>query len=290
MPADLLRQTLHELKQIETIKTIGFSGGEPFLCLDLLNDGLKYAKELGFHTTVATNGFWGAWDEQKIVDTLTQLEPDHISFSSDGEHRVFIADEAFGRAVAAAKMLKIECDLCIGESRRGLSAGEYFKSMGDYKYLSRFSVYPVVPAGRAKKYAAESFYRYEPLADVRCDFRGEVSIRYDGRVFPCCSPNVFDTALSLGNINDTCVTDILANEENTRMFSYLNTKGFSQLVATASAQYGLTFNDPCTSGCEICAQLFDDPSRQEEFRTLLDQEYERLAVDQLLGRGDGHGN
>jgi MoaA/NifB/PqqE/SkfB family radical SAM enzyme len=284
MPRSLLIKALDELKQIDGVETVGFSGGEPFLCLDLLSEGLGHARELGFHTTVATNGFWGAWDGRKIADTLTGLRPDHISFSCDSSHRVFVPDEVFGRAVSAAKMLKIECDMCIGESRRSLSAGEYFKSMGNYKYLSRFSVYPIVPAGRAKKHSADSFYRYVPLQEARCSYKGEISIRYDGKVFPCCSPYVFGTALSLGDAGDGKVTDILSNEENTRMFSFLRANGFSNLVKVASDRYGLSFNDPCTSGCEICAQLFEQPLRCDEFRALISKESERLAVEKFLGR------
>jgi MoaA/NifB/PqqE/SkfB family radical SAM enzyme len=284
MPEDLLIKTLNGLKQSSNLETIGFSGGEPFLCLDLLSKGLKYAKELGFHTTIATNGFWGAWDDQKIADTLTGLKPDHISFSCGSSHRVFVSDKVFGRAVSAAKALKIECDMCIGESRRGLSAGEYFKSMGNYKYLSRFSVYSVVPAGRAKINGADSFYRYVPLKEARCAYKGEISIRYDGKVFPCCSPYVFGTALSLGNAGCEEIADILSNKEHTHMVSLLRTKGFSNLIKIASDQYGLSFHDPCTGGCEICARLFEHPSRCEEFKTLISKELERIAVEKLLGK------
>jgi MoaA/NifB/PqqE/SkfB family radical SAM enzyme len=280
----MLFKTLDGLKQVEGVKTIGFSGGEPFLYPDLLRKGVSYARELGFPVTIATNGFWGAWGDGEIVETLTELAPDHMSFSTDESHRIFVQDEVFGRAVSAAKALNIKCDICVGESRAGLSAGEYLKSMGDYKYLSRLSVHPVAPAGRARQYDEAYFFRYTPLEAARCFHAGEIAISYSGRVFPCCSPFVFDTALSLGSVHEDKIADILSNEEPRRMFLWLRTKGFGALIEAASERYGMRFNDPCAGGCEVCARLFADASLCEEFMALLREEYGRLMVDLLLDR------
>jgi MoaA/NifB/PqqE/SkfB family radical SAM enzyme len=284
MPERLLRETLDGLKENGEIQTVGFSGGESFLYLDLLQKGLTYAKKLGFSTTVATNGFWGEWPDEKIITTLTSLAPDHISFSTDVYHRPFVSDDAFGRAVFAAKALKIACNICIGEKKDSLSGGSYFKSMGDYKYLSLFSVYPYVPAGRARSMDEDSFFRYFPLKEATCDTKGSIAIRYDGRVYPCCSPYVFDTALSLGNVNERAISTILADKEGQYMFDAMRTCGFGNLIKEVSKQQELRLSDPCTDGCEVCHALFSMQEHYGEFKTSLEEQYGRMAADHLLGR------
>jgi len=283
MTQSLLLDTITALKEAGGFKLIGFSGGEPFLFPDLLEQGLLRAKEQGFSTTIATNGFWGAWDGQKIEETLLKLKPDHISFSTDSFHRAFVSDESFGRAVSAAKMLNIKFDICIGENKQGPSAGEFIKGMGDYKYLSRFSVYPHVGAGKAKALDDACFYRYLPAHKASCGSAGQIAIRYDGRVFPCCSPYVFDTVLSLGNLNERGIGEILSNEENSRMFSVMRGKGFGALTEAASRR-GVKFRDPFTSGCEVCAELFSNESNYSEWKAVLADEYGRLATEWLLNR------
>jgi MoaA/NifB/PqqE/SkfB family radical SAM enzyme len=285
MPEELLLDAISGLKDAGGVKTIGFSGGEPFLFPDLLEKGLRYAKEQGFSTTIATNGFWGAWDNRRIAETLLRLKPDHISFSTDSFHRAFVSDESFGRAVSAARMLKISCDMCIGENKAGPSAGTFFKSMGDYKYLSRFSVYPHVPAGRAKDLDGDCFYRYLPAHKAVCRSMGQLAIRYDGRVFPCCSPYVFDTVLSLGNLRERSIGELLSVEESGRMFLPMRERGFGALIKAASER-GIRFRDPCTDGCEICAALFSDGSYAAAWRAVLAEEYGRLATAALLTRRD----
>lgn len=284
MEVNLLVETIRKLKSLKKVKVIGFSGGEAFLYPMLLAEGIREAKAQGFSTTVATNGFWGAWPDKKIIETLNHLQPDHLSFSTDDAHRQYVSDEHLGRAVSFAKGFKIPFNLCIGENKKDRSAGEFLKSMGDYKYLSNFSVYAHVPAGRAQDFDAEAFYRHAPLAHSFCHSEGLIAIRYDGRVYPCCSPYVFDTAISLGNIKENSLEEIFDKGSDCEMMTIMQEAGFKDLIAYAQEKYGLHFNDPCTSSCEACHQLFLNPTHYEEFKEVLKKQYNHQMTDCFLGR------
>jgi MoaA/NifB/PqqE/SkfB family radical SAM enzyme len=284
MPEDLLLQTIDGLTRADGINGVGFSGGEPFLHYDLLKKGLSRAKRNGFSTSVATNGFWGQWEDDVILERLRGLDVDFISFSTDFSHAAFVGDEVLGRAVSAAKSLDIKLSLAVGENKKDPSAGEYYRAMGAYKYLSVFSVYPHVRIGRAASLGDENFYRFTPLNRASCQSRGLITVRYDGRVFPCCSPYVFDTVLSLGNIKERGIEEILSDRRNSYIFSALRLSGFGKLVETAKNKYGFHFNDPCSDGCEVCHALFGDSAHIEEFGKIAEAEYGRIAANHILGR------
>ena len=73
MDAHLMADVIDQAEGIDGLKYIGFSGGEPFLYYDLIRDGLARAKAKGFATSVATNGFWGAWPDDVLFKRLSAL-------------------------------------------------------------------------------------------------------------------------------------------------------------------------------------------------------------------------
>jgi len=51
-----LRELLREIKQIKTIDTVYFEGGEPFLFYAVLLAGLRMVHDAGLHSGIVTNG------------------------------------------------------------------------------------------------------------------------------------------------------------------------------------------------------------------------------------------
>jgi len=108
MPLGNLRRLLQEAKDLGTIESIYFEGGEPFLYYGLLLAGTREAARLGFQVGVVSNGYWAT----TMDDALEWLRPfagllQDLSISSD----VYHWNEQFSRqaqnARAAAEQLGI---------------------------------------------------------------------------------------------------------------------------------------------------------------------------------------
>ena len=278
MDAHLMDNVIDQASQIDGLKYIGFSGGEPFLYYDLLREGLSRAKAKGFATSVATNGFWGAWPDDELVQRLQALKVDHIFLSSDFYHRQYVSDEAVGRAVSVARALNIDITVGIGETKSH-PAGEHFRQMGDYKYLMNFYTYPFVRAGRAEALPGEEFLPPATALKTRCGAGGLLSVLYDGRVFPCCEQQVFATALEIGSVLKTPLKEILASPDNSALMRCMRTeRGFASLLEAAGVA-----SSAC-GACEACGKLFRPEGSLEAMMPRIREIAGQVAVDHLLGR------
>lgn len=215
MPESMMTDIIKELEALGSFKEVEFTGGEPFLCPDLLIKGIRQARDSGFATRVATNGFWGEWSKEDIRHFFNCAKLDMLCFSTDTYHAQYVSDEALGRAVTIAKTSGIQTKINIGENKESPSARAYFNSMGNYKYETYLEIYPHVRAGRAvENLCGDSFYSFSASGDKDFQRHDMVSFRYDGEVFPCYSPYIFDSEQSLGNLRKTSIKHLLNNDRN----------------------------------------------------------------------------
>lgn len=82
-----IRKVLNQAKDVATIKTIYFEGGEPFLYYPILRKGIQLASRLEFKTGIVTNGYW-ATSEQDAAEWLKPFKGiiTDLSISSDLYH------------------------------------------------------------------------------------------------------------------------------------------------------------------------------------------------------------
>ncbi len=286
MTETMMKKSIDQAAACGDIRVIGFSGGEAFLYYELLKEGLTYAKERGFRTTAATNGFWGAWPDEVLLERLSALPLDFISFSYDAYHGEFVSEDAFYRAYHAASALGIRVSIGIGETKGEGSANAFFKKLGEEKYLKSFYIYPFYRCGRAETLPEDQFFSYKDSHDLYCRDSGEISVRYDGEVFPCCAQPVFDTCLSLGNLNGQTLDALTSDSDMAKVHLVMrDAKSFRRLGETAEEKLGIRFPPHCVSPCEICRKIFSSKENLLQLMPEISRLYDRLTVDRLLGRG-----
>ena len=110
MPVERLRQLLQQAKDLGTITSIYFEGGEPFLYYGLLLAGAREAARLGFPVGVVSNGYWAT----SVEDAVEWLRPlagllEDLSLSSDVYHGNEQLSQQTQNARAAAGQLGIPC-------------------------------------------------------------------------------------------------------------------------------------------------------------------------------------
>jgi radical SAM protein with 4Fe4S-binding SPASM domain len=275
---------IDQAKEIPEMRTVGFSGGEPFLYYDLLKKGMDYAKSKGFNVSVATNGFWGAWEDKLLEERIRNLPVDHISFSYDYYHSEFVGEEAFARALNLCKSLKISHNVGIGETK-DKKANDFLLSLGSEKYLMDFYIYPYLRVGRANEIPDEAYYRFYDTEKIKCRDGGYLAIRYDGEVFPCCVQTIFDTPFSLGNIKENSLKDILKSSDKLKLLGVLhNISAFTELKNKAVTELGLTVPEKCTDYCEICGLMFRDNDNFQKLLSLAEPIYDKLLIERFFNR------
>jgi hypothetical protein len=82
-----IRRILHQAKNIATVKSIYFEGGEPFLYYPIMLRGVLEAASAGFQVGLVTNGYW-ATDTEDAVEWLRPFVGliTDLSISSDLYH------------------------------------------------------------------------------------------------------------------------------------------------------------------------------------------------------------
>jgi radical SAM protein with 4Fe4S-binding SPASM domain len=288
MDESLMFRVIDQATDISGVSAVGFSGGEPFLYYDLLKKGMDYAKEKGLGVTVATNGFWGIWEDDLLEKRIKNLPVDHISFSYDSYHSEFVSEEALSRAITLCKDLGIPYSVGIGETKER-KANDFLTSLGSEKYLMDFYIFPYLKAGRAEtEIPDDAFYRFLDTEKIRCRDEGLLAVRYDGEVFPCCVQTVFDTALSIGNIKNNSLKEITENSRLSKLLTIMkNSEAFTQLKDKAASELGMEFPEKCTEHCEICRLMFRKDEDLEKLLPYAEAIYDKLIVDRFLNKKGG---
>ena len=266
MDADLMKRLIHEAK-VMGIRTVGFSGGEPFLYPELLEEGVRAARAENLAVNIATNGFWGAWDDDKIKRVLTAVKPDAINFSYDFFHRKFISEEHIIRAFAACVMLGLKPSMHVADLKGEYSAGRFIHSLGNWKYGTEMNIYPLYRCGRALDMPQEWFLtsdgRHE---DIGCLSDNMVSVLYNGDVYPCCRHQVYQSAMKVGNVCGKTLQEVIS-ESNIPMICdvLMKSERFFSLLDSAKAM-GMDIEDQIGCSCYYCRMLF---GKEEDMRRML---------------------
>jgi hypothetical protein len=111
MTLEQIRQILQQARELGTVRSIYFEGGEPFLYYAVMLAGVRLAAEMGFQVGIVSNSYWATSQE----DALQWLRPlqgllEDLSVSSDMYHW----DEKLSRQAKAAMAAAQELGIPIG--------------------------------------------------------------------------------------------------------------------------------------------------------------------------------
>lgn len=108
---------IDQARDVDSINTICFEGGEPLLYLPQLLAGIKYAKEAGFSTDIVTNAYIARSeaDAELLLQTLADAGLDSVTLSDDELHfgdlqqtpAKYLA-QAAGRALERVSTISVE--------------------------------------------------------------------------------------------------------------------------------------------------------------------------------------
>lgn len=257
-------------KTVGSIDTISFTGGEAFLLYDKLIELSKLCVQAGKNTTVITNGFWA--NSQESAETkmlvLKQAGVGEIAVSYDEFHGEYIPVQNIVNYIKAAK----KCNLppviqSIVQKKPNLN---WLSDIGSDLSDAIVHFIPFYSVGAAKKTCSEMIAKPNSVQNCLCRKTGAYSVLYDGTIWPCCSPYVQETALSVGNIKSETVQSTLDKFENHIILRNLRRYGFDfYLNSIKRYNIDIAIPDSIVSSCELCALLFSHENIEKFFPAIL---------------------
>lgn len=237
-----IHRILEQAQELESVSSIYFEGGEPFLYYPTLLSAVKVAARQGFEVGIVSNAFWAVSEE----DALAALQPfaglvQDLSISSDLFHYNEETSRQVSNALRAAERLKIPTgtisialpsDPCAETGQGQLPGGK-----SGVMYRGRAAVRL---AGKASPHSWEAFHEcpHENLVDP-----GRIHIDPFGNIHLC-------QGILLGNLFKTPARELLDAYEPERhpVVGPLLAGGPAELVR----RHGLTHADDYADACHLC--------------------------------------
>jgi len=266
---EVIERVINEASRLDHIRTIGFTGGEPFLNRNKLTRAVQLCTGLGIESTVISNGFW-ALSIGKAVEVLKELPGlRRLGLSTDSFHQEFIPIDIIRNAICASAQLGIECTIRISHLKNPVSEIERIhQQLNEVEGLYKTQYQPVQSAGRAAKtIEASSIYQYD-VAKAICFTADVPLIGVDGDVAACCGPAATwgnNHLLYLGNVFKDSLGDMLRYADYNPILHALRLWGPSALYRFAQEQAEkeeseLTIPSSMNSSCLLCKYMVSDPT------------------------------
>jgi len=240
MTLQSIREILRQAKELKTVKSIYFEGGEPFLYYPILAKGIAEAANKGFKVGIVTNGYWAT----TLEDALEWLRPfkgsvQDLSISSD----LFHWEEKISRQArngrAAAEKLGIPVGTITIVEQEGIrpAFGQLPPGESLVMYRGRAAEKLVEKASK-RPWAEFNKCPHEDLREL-----GRVHVDFLGHAHIC-------QGISLGNLFQTGLTKICEDykPEAHPITGPLLAGGPSELVR----RYGLEHEDNYVDACHLC--------------------------------------
>ena len=239
-------KSAHE-SEFSQIEKIGFSGGEPFLCMDFLCAVIKASVDYDFmFDRIMTNGDW--WKtEQDLRATLRKIYDagydgkigvSYDTFHAQSEERIATFIQTAWK-IFGGDSVEIQSVLPIGEKLRSLAKRlnltyeeNLSKSGLGIATLTRDEIF--LPAYiQTESYQANDSRAFKDktwFKDDFCESMGQILfVHATGDIAPCCGFANENKALFIGKITDTFDTVLQKSREN-NMVSLCFEKGLSSEI------------------------------------------------------------
>jgi MoaA/NifB/PqqE/SkfB family radical SAM enzyme len=261
---------IDQAREVQTVEWISFTGGEPFLLPEMLEDLIGYASDRGLRTECVTNCFW-AESEEKARELLQRLEEaglDAINISADDFHQRHIPFERVSNCYRAASRLGLKTVImCAAARSSSLRIENVIQGLGDMgihnigdgKPRTPMSALAVetgfIPVGMASGIPREEWLIGDsPVVGPCRDVLRDIGISPSGDVLPCCSAASIVEGAWLGNAKERRLADIIEGASDDPLFGTLSKEGPSALAE----RLGLMKKD-YVNRCHLCHVVLTDP-------------------------------
>lgn len=275
----LVKKVIDEASEGGSIKTVGFTGGEPFIYFDQLLECASYANDRGLEVTINSNGFWGRdnLSAKEKVKGLRKAGVSGIWFSADRFHQSFVPPSDLFQAMSIAKDAGFGVVVTVIETE-----DHYERALLPelQKVSDKVIKSMLLPAGKAADiYSGENVKKCNVNTCV-CGYEGKALLCFDGNYYMCCSPFVREVArLKLGRALDTPLRDlgrIVAKND----YLYVMLKCGLFWYAQAAGEAGFELEEKVSGCCELCSRIFGNAEFMASIKEKVSKEADRQRIRQ----------
>lgn len=264
------------------VNEIGITGGEPLLRRDRVLDITKRVSDAGMKVNLTTNGFWAVSPSHAKVmfDNLERAGLSHLTISYDEFHSPYVSPKRICNALDASKQSSIPTilNMCVSRTRDSLNL---LKRLGESALCVKVTRFPVLRCGTGLSIPQDDLI-LQPVESMKLECPGfELIYHHNGKVYPCCSPPIFDTDMTLGDAGVLSHEDLIKRGERNALLAVIRLKGIHWLLERVREIAPLSVAGSMTkavSVCDVCTQILSDthtlnllrPTILEEVRNMTD--------------------
>lgn len=263
------------------LNSIGYTGGEVFLCFPLLRKLIDYAyQNHGVHQGAVTNCSWATSDDiaaQKLRE-LHLYGLRYLTVSCDSFHSEYIPVDRVRRVVHAALDLGIMVCVNAVVTKTGSISKQNLPellslSTDEMQHTLSIKEFSPLRVGRAVEQCPSNELictSDERWFNGSCPYvKATPTICPDGSLFACCC---FGDAEQMpasqigyvGNVESTDFQSTVARMEHDLLFTLLSTRGpYSLLQDVIKREPNVCVRRKYLTNCEVCVELYHNPAVRE---------------------------
>lgn len=245
------------------IRTLVFTGGEPFLRPGELRILMQHAAQHGMGSAVITNGAWAS-SRQKVRTCLGDLKEAglrSITLSTDRYHLPGVPLENLTHVLAVAREAGLRTGVKISRLPRDPVAEGLYRALRGQ--VTEIVVQEVSPMGRGASLRA-ALHRKSASSFLGNGCPAPPLLLPDGNLLTCCNlpardMGQEDAPLVLGNAETEPLRSLLRKRSTDPLLTLLRTRGPSFLLAllarrdsSSRRHAGVSYH----SACDLCFHLF----------------------------------
>lgn len=276
---DQVDSILDDLIAHPDVREIGLTGGEPLLRPRRVLALIERASDAGMKTNLTTNGFWAVTPERASM-MFTELEAaglSHLTISYDDFHASYVKVDRIRNALDASvgSSISIMLNMCVSRTRDSL---DLLRELGDSVLGVKVTRFPVQQCGAGTSIPEEDLI-VKPLEELRLVCPGfELVYHHDGKVYPCCSPPIFETNMTLGRAGTTDHEGLIRRGERNALLAVIRAKGVKWLLdrirETCPLSPAASMSE-AVSVCHVCTTIMKDEKSLAVLRPRIMEEARR---------------
>lgn len=257
-----IQAVIDDLMAHSDVYEVGFTGGEPLLHRERILKLIAKVTQAGKQATLTTNGFWAVTPASaaEVIRDLESVNLSHLTLSWDGFHAPYVSAQRMRNALNAAKCSQIPTilNMCVSREMDGF---DLLEQLGDATLGIKVTRFPVVPCGAGKSIPQEALIQ-SPVESMDLHCPGfEIIYHHDGLVYPCCSPPIFDTDMTLGRVGEQSHEVFVRRVERNALLAAIQQLGLSwlrELMIKKNPRAKIANVHEAVSPCEVCCIMLSD--------------------------------
>lgn len=267
LASETCKQLVRQAKELG-FNRVGFSGGEPFLYRELLLELTEIAESHSLGFVIATNGYWGKnpQEAETLMLQLRQRGLTKLQLSYDVEHAKYVKVNAIYNVLKACKSAGIPVILYSayypGEKRI-----HELLDLSDFKNVE-INEGEVMRVGRARNNVVKFISKTADTSPIgQCPKLLQMTVNFDGEIYPCCSVGSFSSGLSIGNVTSHKLDDLSKSILAKTFVSYLQNHDATWIAKEIEKDTGLI----CNSVCELCHVIHSEKELLKKYSSIAEE-------------------